>query len=70
MAKFMVRQRFVSYEDFEAEAESAEEAVDLVNQGAFDGNGPEYLETTATYILDGDGVFSSKDQPWNATLPD
>jgi hypothetical protein len=66
MAQFNVRQRMVYYEDFVVEAESAEQAVQLVNDCEVVGKGPEYLETTAIFLTD--GVFALKDQPENATV--
>ena len=71
MATFKVRQRMVYYEDYVIEAESAHEAIDLTHNYDSIGQGPEYLETTATYILDSDGVFAlpESQQPDNAVLP-
>ena len=69
MPQFKVRQKLSYYEDFEVEAGSAEEAIDLVNQGDAVGQGPEYLEATATYLTDGVYALKSKDQPVNATVP-
>ena len=68
MAEFTVRQRLIYYEDFTVEADSAEEAIDLVNAGDADGEGPEYLSAEATYLTD--GVYALKEQPENATLPE
>ena len=68
MAEFKVRQRLFYYEDFTVEANSAEEAIDLVNAGDADGQGPEYLSAEATYLTD--GVYALKEQPDNAVIPD
>lgn len=71
MEKFKVRQRQTYYEDFEVEANSPEEAIDKVNNGDGEETGrPEYLETVATYLLDEEGVFALKNQPYNAVGPD
>lgn len=68
MPTFKVRQKEVYYEDFEVEAETAEEAIEMVNEGdAKSINGPEYLETTNTYLLADDGIFEATNQPENAT---
>lgn len=68
MAQFSVRQRYVYYEDFSVEAESAEDAIQMVDDGEIDGDGPEFLETTATYLTD--GISALAEQPDNATLPE
>ena len=67
MAEFRVRQRLIYYEDFTVEADSAEDAINLVNAGDVDGEGPEYLSAEATYITD--GIYALKVQPENAVLP-
>ena len=69
MATFHVRQKLTYYEDFVVEAESGEDAIEQVNAGDEIGDGPEYLNVEATYLLDEDGVFAVKEQPDNASLP-
>lgn len=68
--KYLVRQRQIYYEDFAVEADSPEKAIDSVNAADVDGFGPEYLETTSTYLLAEDGIFAAKVQPENADLPE
>ena len=69
MATFKVRQRLAYYEDFTVEADTPEDAIDNVNAGDEIGDGPEYLNVEATYLLDEDGVFAVKEQPDNAFFP-
>jgi len=69
MPKFLIRQLETYVEDFEVEAESAEEAIDQVNNMEAESvSGPNYSETTNTYVLDGTCV--AKEQPENATPPE
>jgi cytochrome oxidase Cu insertion factor (SCO1/SenC/PrrC family) len=70
MPKFRIRQLETYAEEFEVEADSAEAAIDKVdNMEAESVSGPTYSETTNTYLLDADGVFPAKEQPENATPP-
>lgn len=66
---YHVRQRILGYEDFDVEAYTPEDAIQKVKDGEIVGDGLEYLETLNTYMLDDDGIFASKEQPWNANPP-
>jgi hypothetical protein len=66
---YHVRQRQIYFEDFEVEADSPEEAIDLVDSGDVEESlGSGYLETVATYLTN--GYAQLDDQPENATLPE
>ena len=69
MATFHVRQKLTYYEDFVVEAESGEDAIEQVNDGAVDGQGPEYLDCIGTYLVDENGCYSLEGQPDNAFFP-
>jgi hypothetical protein len=66
VATFNVRQKYTYFESFEVEAEDAEEAIQLVNDGEADGNGLEYHDTEALYLLDEDELMPAEEQPDNA----
>lgn len=62
MPKFLIRQLETFVEDFEVEAESAEDAIDQVNNMEVESvSGPKYSESTNTYVLD--GAFAAEEQP-------
>ena len=66
VATFRVRQRLVYYEGFTVEADTPEEAIDNVIAGDEVGEGMDYLEAQATYLLDEDGIMPAQEQPDNA----
>jgi len=69
MPKFLIRQLETFVEDFEVETESAEDAIDQVNNMEVESvSGPKYSESTNTYVLD--GAFAAEEQPENATPPE
>jgi len=69
MPKFLIRQLETYVEDFEVEAESAEDAIDQVNNMEVESaSGPKYSEATNTYVLD--GAIAAEEKPENATPPE
>lgn len=68
MPKFLIRQLETYVEDFAVEADSAEQAIDMVDNMEVDSvRGPKYVEATNTYLLDQGGSAAAKEQPENAT---